>query len=117
LRKFLHEKAEKKPKTWQGKPISAGQSGLIKGKLAECFGPGEKDEITKKRHFAHAWLWDGKDSPDKLTMAEGGATLDWLIDQSKEKEGTYDLHPSAAREAAAILQRALKDSGQQEMKL
>lgn len=114
LSTFLHQLIVEKPVTHQSGVASPGQQGLIAGKLDECFAPAE--DASDKRHAVLAWLIPGKESVKDLTMAEAGAILDWLLDKDAD-EGTYDLHPSAAAEANAVLREALKDAGQQEMEL
>lgn len=120
LRKMLHDKVVKKlddaPKKWSG-DITDGQIKLLNSKLNECFLPDKGKKADAKRHSALGWFWEGRESATELTKVEAGAMLDCLLDQSEEKEGTYDLHPSAPREMQAALKRALKDAGQQEMDL
>lgn len=89
-------------------PASEKQQNLLAGKLNECFADQAQPDLL--RHSVTGWLV-GKTSTKDMTKAEASALLDWLL----EGEGSYDLHPAAAQEAANIMAEALKDSGQQEL--
>lgn len=103
--------AEKKP-AWQSGMASPTQRGLVATKLEECFVP--EQDATSRGKAVMAWLL-GKESTSKLTMAEAAALVDWLLDKDAVFDGSFDLHPAARAEAAAILAEALRESGQQEM--
>jgi len=113
LQTMLFRKVDGKPEVHKMGIATPGQQGLVAGKLSECFA-GDED-AKAKRHKVTEWLF-GKESVKDLTMAEAGAILDWVLDKDGG-EGTYDLHPSAAVEANAMLREALKDAGQTEMPL
>lgn len=90
---------------------SPAQTGLLAGKLEECFaGAGD---ANLKRHSVTGWLI-GKTSTNEITLAEASAMIDWLLDKDAD-EGTFDLHPAAPAEAAAILREAQLETGQQEI--
>jgi glutathione S-transferase len=84
---------------------------LVAGKLEECFAPA--DDATLKRRSVLGWLID-RHSVQEMTIAEASAILDWLLDKNAD-EGTFDLHPAAGSEAAAILAETLREAGQQEL--
>lgn len=120
LREFLHRKVTKRLNddesgAWAGE-ITAKQIKLLNSKLNECFAPDPQKEANKKRHSVLGWLWEGRQSATELTKAEAGVAIDWLLAPDAD-QGTYDLHPSASREAAAVLKCALAEAGQQEMAL
>lgn len=87
---------------------SPGQRGLVAAKLEECW-PGDP-AAKDKRHSVMGYLI-GKTGTSDMTIAEGSALLDWLLDGAAA-EGTYDLHPAAPQEAQAILRLTLIEAGQ-----
>jgi len=93
---------------------SAGQRGLLAGKLEECW-PADPDAARKRRSVTVFLI--GRQSVSEATAAEGSALLDWLLDPASVAEGTYDLHPAARQEAEAILREALVAAGQTSLPL
>jgi hypothetical protein len=96
---------------------SPKQTGLLAGKLEECFAPAA--DSTEKRRSVLKWIWK-VDSSKELTKAQAGATLDWLLlDESHLHPDvrTYALHSAAPAEAAAILKEAMIETGQTELDL
>ena len=95
-------------------PITDGHTKSIVDKLQACFA-GQPD-ADLKRHSVTGWLI-GKESVKDFVEAEYFALLDWLVPKERREYGTWDLHPAAYAEAAAILKEALKDAGQKELPL
>ena len=94
--------------------ITEGHVKSIVDKLQACFA-GQTD-ADLKRHSVTGWLI-GKESVKDFVEAEYFALLDWLVPKEHREYGTWDLHPAAYAEAAAILKEALKDAGQEELPL
>lgn len=108
----IAQKTAKAPELHRTFDASPGHRGLVVAKINECFAG--SDSADQQRHVVLAWLTGGKARTKELTMAEAAALLDWLLDPAAA-DGTYDLHPAAHQEAAAIYAQALRDQGQEEL--
>ena len=86
------------------------QVGLVAGKLSECFAG--QDNAAGSALAVASWLL-GHDA--QMVQAEALAIIAWLIPEASKKDGTFDLHPAAPAEAAAILAEAQRESGQAEL--
>ena len=106
VKRWLKAKAEKNP--YKGPP-SKNQRGLLAGKLQEA----HKDGEQARRLVTHyVWGWDSlKD--ERVTGAQVGAMLDWLLGYSED----YVLSPTAVKEIAAIVRESRRETGQIEMEL
>jgi len=98
VKKWLTKKAEKYGYPW---PPSKAQRGLLAGKLQQA----HKDGVDARRLFTrYVWGWDSlKD--ERVTAAQVGATLDWLLDDR-------ELNPLAVQELAMIVQEIRQELGQ-----
>ena len=110
---FLHRKADQAN---DGQlPATEKQSQYLARKFQEAFAP--DNDAQKRYHISLDWLWS-VDSAKKLTMAQAGATLDWLLAKGgPDKTGDTPLHEHARAEVATVYREALKAQGQQEMQL
>ena len=104
VKRWLEAKAELN--SYKGPP-SKNQRGLLAGKLQEA----HKDGEQARRLVTHyVWGWDSlKD--ERVTGAQVGAMLDWLLSDG------YGLDPVAVKELAAIVSESRKGTGQIEMEL
>lgn len=105
LREFLHRKEQQAPDGTRGQPASEKQARLVARIFTEAFS-GAPD-ATERYHIALKWLW-GVGSASSLSKSQASATLDWLLDSTKEE---YTLHEHAPAEAEAVYHRALRDQG------
>jgi len=114
VRDAIQRKVARATPAQRATEASAGQRGLLAGKLEECW-PGDPD-AARKRHSVTRFLI-GRQSVSEATMAEASALLDWLLDPASVREGTYDVHPAARQEAEAILREVLIAAGQTSLPL
>jgi len=110
----IYERIRVASEAARGSAINPDKVGGLVAKLEECFA-GDGD-ARLKRHSVTKWLV-GKESVSDFTIAEASAFWDWLVPHANREDGSWDLHPAAPAEAAAILRQALKDTGQQELEL
>ena len=94
-----------------------GHAGLkpakfLTDKLIECFAPDENADV--KALAVLTWL-TGPAQWNEITLAQYEAVSAWLLDKASAADGSFDLHPAAPAEAAAILAVAQRESGQAEM--
>ncbi len=116
LRRLLHKKAA----TYDAGPATAKQIPFVARKFAEAFAPAE--DATDRYHMTLSWLWSTNmetiDSATKLTFAQAGATLDWLLAKGgADTSGDTPLHKHAPAEAAGVYKAALTEQGQMEMSM
>ena len=110
LRVALHKKA-----AGRGADVSATEKQIpfVARKFEECFAdnPNPKSDY----HAALEWLF-GVNGVKKLTKAQAGALLDWLLDKDgADDTGDVPLHEHAPEEARRVLRQVIKDAGQADM--
>jgi len=114
LRKALQIKVDERGASG-AMPATDKQIPFVAQKFTECFA--EKPNPKSDYHAALKWLWD-VDSAKELTIAQAGATLDWLLSKDgPDDTGDTPLHEHAPEEARRVLRQAVLDAGQQEMEL
>ena len=90
---------------------SLKQAQFVASLFQACF-EGTSTEKEQAYRTCLDYLW-GCDSAKDLTKSEAHETIDWL----REEDAPNELSSDSAKEAKMIHKEALKERGQQEMKL
>jgi len=107
LRDALHTKAAKRGECG-AMPATDKQVLFLARKFQEAFA--DDSDPEGNYHTALNWLWE-VGSAKQLSLAQAGATLDWLLDRSgPDDTGDIPLHVASPEEARRVLHEAILET-------